>query len=102
VHLGADGPQEGALASSSSSNKTITEYMEMVMDLIYALGGLQTQMSKDMMVSSGVIDYWIEYAIRFSDFDGINPPDLRATALSFLCLLWNYLPDKIQEKGDVA
>lgn len=99
VHLGAEGSDGGV---NTSSNNTIMDYMESVMDLIYAMGGLTTQMSKDMMINSGVIDYWIEYALRFSDFDGINPPELRATSLSFLCLLWNYLPDKIQEKGDVA
>ena len=54
------------------------------------------------MLFSGVIDYWIDLAIRYSDYDGQNQPNERAVALGLLVSIWESKPGKIEEKNDLA
>lgn len=65
-----------------------------------ALG--ESQLGKEVLLYSGVIDYWIDLSIKYSDYDGQNQPNERAVALGLLVSIWESKPGKIEEKSEVA
>lgn len=63
---------------------------------------INTSMFRDGIQSNGVLDDWIQMSIRISDFDGINTPEERISALSFLSYLWEIQSEKINESPDIS
>lgn len=62
----------------------------------------KTQLQKETIIYSNVLDYWLNMAIKFSDYDGYNQVNERTVALSFLSSIWECRPEVIEEKGDIA
>lgn len=63
---------------------------------------INTSLGKVALVNSNVIDAWIDTAIRQADYDGMNSPEERISALSFLEETWELKAEKIEEKTDIA
>ena len=72
----------------------------MVNDLFASMA--ETALARDAFMTSGVLDYWLEYAIRQADNDGRNTVDERVSALAFLGEVWTHKPAKIEQREEVA
>jgi hypothetical protein len=63
---------------------------------------LNTSLFREGILGSGVLDDWIQISLRMSDFDGVNSPEERISALSFLSYLWEVKSDKMDENPDIS
>ena len=75
-------------------------YFDFVQDMFYSI--IDTSISRDSFVNSGLLDYWIELALRQADFDGRNSSSERISALAFLVEVWAHYSGKIEEREEVA
>ena len=62
------------------------QYISLAHDILSLV--VNTSLGKVALVNSNVLDAWIDTAIRQADYDGMNSPDERIAALSFLEETW--------------
>ena len=75
-------------------------YFDFVQDMFYSI--VDTSISRESFVNSGLLDYWIELALRQADFDGRNSTAERVSAISFLVDVWAHYSGKIEEREEIA
>lgn len=84
------------------------KYMETAHTLFISLTELN--MAKDVLINTGVLDYWLEITIRGVEADGRTSIDERAISLSkvafnsigFLADIWMLRSEKFEEREDLA
>ena len=54
------------------------------------------------MLSTGLIDYWLEISIRQADNDGAHSGEERTVAMAFLSDLWLMFPDRLYQREDLS
>lgn len=58
--------------------------------------------SKQELIAAGIVDFWLEFALKEADADARKPVDVRLAALALLCDIWIKFPSKIEGKEDLA
>ena len=58
--------------------------------------------AKQELIAVGIIDFWVDFALKESDGDGRKPVDVRLAAISLLCDLWSRFPAKIEENEETT
>lgn len=63
-----------------------------------------TSLFKDNIVNTGVLDEWINYALRLGDFDAnqANTPVERSSALAFLADCFEFKCERLDEDSTAA
>ena len=76
------------------------EYTTIVNDFTHVL--VDNKEHKEELLSSGLIDFWIETHLRQADNDGNHSPEERTAAISFLSDLWMLFTDKLYQRDDLS
>lgn len=58
--------------------------------------------SKQELIAAGIVDFWIEFALKEADADSRKPVDVRLAAIALLCDIWVKFPSKIEGKEELA
>jgi hypothetical protein len=58
--------------------------------------------SKEELLSTGIVDFWVEFTLKETEGEGKKPADGRLAAIGLLCTLWARFPAKIEEKEETA
>jgi len=77
-----------------------TEQIQMMIALFKPL--TESNFTKDEIVSSGVIDAWIETVVKHIDQDANIDIETRQAALNLMCDVWLAHPEKIEEQDHVS
>ena len=76
------------------------EYVAIVNDFTHVLA--ENKDYKDELLTSGLIDFWLEMSVRQADNDGNYTPEERTAAVAFLADLWILFTDKLFQREDLA
>lgn len=76
------------------------EYVSIVNEFTHVLA--ENKEYRDEMLTSGLIDYWLEMNVRQADNDGSHSPEERTVAVSFLADLWVLFAEKLYQREDLA
>lgn len=60
--------------------ETDKDYMNTMNEFLGPLS--QSKQSRDELIKSGVLDFWISFAVKFVDREGTMPTDVRMAAVS--------------------
>jgi hypothetical protein len=63
---------------------------------------LSIRTAKQELVSAGIVDYWLDLAIREADSESNKTFDVRVSALNFMVDLWLAFPTRLEEKDEIA
>lgn len=76
------------------------EYTAIVNDFAHVLA--DNKEYRDELLSSGLVDFWLETNVRQADNDGNHSPEERTVAVAFLADLWMLFTDKLFQREDLA
>lgn len=76
------------------------EYVAIVNDFVHVLA--ENKEYREEMLSTGLIDYWLESNVRQADNDGNHSPEERTASVSFLADMWILFADKLYQREDLA
>lgn len=76
------------------------QYMDFITDIYSTVA--DTFIAKEALVSSGVLDFWIDTAIRQADSDNQGTVSEKTSALSFLAEVWITKSERVQNREEVA
>lgn len=76
------------------------EYIAVVNDFTHVLN--DNKEYREEMLSSGLIDFWLEMASRQADNDGTHSSEERTVAIAFLSDLWILFTEKLYQREDLA
>ena len=76
------------------------QYMDLITDIYCAVS--ETFIAKEALVSSGVLDFWIDIAIQQADADSQSTVPEKSSALSFLSEVWISKNERIQGNQEIA
>lgn len=76
------------------------EYVAIVNDFTHVLA--DNKEYRDEMLSSGLIDFWLEMNVRQADNDGNHSSEERTASIAFLADLWVLFTDKLYQREDLA
>lgn len=76
------------------------QYMDFITDIYSTVA--DTFIAKEALVSSGVLDFWIDTAIRQADSDNQGTVSEKTSALSFLAEVWITKSERVQSREEVA
>lgn len=76
------------------------QYMDLVTDIYSTVA--DTFIAKEALVSSGVLDMWIDTAIQQADGDNQSSVAEKTSALSFLAEVWLTKSERVQHREDIA
>lgn len=57
---------------------------------------------REELLSSGLIDYWLEYNVTLADNDGTHSPEERTASVAFLADLWVLFTEKLYQREDLG
>jgi hypothetical protein len=77
-----------------------SQYMDLVTDIYSTVA--DTFIAKEALVSSGVLDFWIDTAIQQADGDNQSTVPEKTSALSFLAEVWITKNERVQSRDDIA
>jgi hypothetical protein len=75
------------------------QYMDLITDIYCAVS--ETFIAKEALVSSGVLDFWLDTAIQQADADGQSTVPEKSSALSFLAEVWISKNERIESRNEV-
>lgn len=76
------------------------EYVAIVNDFTNVLA--ENKEYREEMLSSGLIDFWLEMNVRQADNDGNHSSEERTASIAFLADLWVLFTDKLYQREDLA
>ena len=76
------------------------QYMDMITDIYSTVA--DTFIAKEALISSGVLDFWIDTALIQADTDNQNSVSEKTSALSFLAEVWISKSEKVESREDIA
>jgi hypothetical protein len=76
------------------------QYMDLVTDIYSTVA--ETFIAKEALVGSGVIDFWIDTAIKQADGDNQSTVSEKTSALSFLAEVWITKNERVQARDDIS
>jgi hypothetical protein len=76
------------------------QYMDLITDIYSTVA--ETFIAKEALVSSGVIDFWIDTAIQQADGDFQSTVAEKTSALSFLAEVWITKNERVQAREDIS
>ena len=76
------------------------QYMDLITDIYSTVA--DTFIAKEALISSGVLDFWIDTAIRQADTDNQSTVPEKTSALSFLAEVWISKSEKVETRDDIA
>jgi len=76
------------------------EYTTIINDFSHVL--VENKEYKEELLTSGLIDFWIETHLRQADNDGNHSPEERTAAITFLADLWMLFTDKLFQREDLG
>ena len=72
----------------------------------------QSKQSRDELIKSGVLDFWISFAVKFVDREGTMPTDVRMAAVSkllrkqsilgFISEIWSLYPVQLEDNDETC
>jgi len=72
------------------------EYISVINNFVHVLA--EEEVTRDELLDSGLIDFWLETNIKQADMEAKNSPEERTTSLAYVCDLWVLFPDKIDAR----
>jgi len=75
------------------------EYISVINNFVHVLA--EEEVTRDELLDSGLIDFWLETNIKQADMEAKNSPEERTTSLAYVCDLWVLFPDKIDARDDL-
>ena len=76
------------------------EYVAIVNDFTHVLA--ENKEYREEMLSSGLIDFWLEMNVRQAENDGNHSAEERTAAVSFLTDLWILFTEKLFQREDLG
>lgn len=76
------------------------QYMDIVTDIYSTVA--DTFIAKEALISSGVLDFWIDTALLQADTDNQTSVPEKQSALSFLAEVWISKSEKVESREDIA
>eukprot|EP00357_Protocruzia_adherens_P031664 CAMPEP_0115033794 /NCGR_PEP_ID=MMETSP0216-20121206/40176_1 /TAXON_ID=223996 /ORGANISM="Protocruzia adherens, Strain Boccale" /LENGTH=1250 /DNA_ID=CAMNT_0002412373 /DNA_START=59 /DNA_END=3809 /DNA_ORIENTATION=- len=76
------------------------EYLEVMHEFLIPISESRT--SKEEIVNSGILDYWIDIALKQAQNEQRGPIAPRLVAMHFACDLWLNFPEVFDEREDVT
>jgi hypothetical protein len=58
--------------------------------------------SKQELITGGIVEYWFDFGIRESHADSLGMPDVRLSAINFLCDLWMEFPGIVEGREEIG
>lgn len=76
------------------------EYVAIANDFTHVLA--ENKEHREEMLSSGLIDYWLELALRQADGDGTHSQEERTVAIAFIADIWVLFTEKLFQREDLG
>jgi hypothetical protein len=76
------------------------EYIAIVNDFTHVLS--ENKEYREEMLSSGLIDFWLEFCVRQADNDGTHSSEERTAAVTFLSDMWVMFTEKLFQREDLG
>ena len=75
------------------------EFISIINSFTHVLADNPT--TREEMIDSGLIDYWLDTNIEQADNDAKASPEERTTCINFVCDLWILFPERLEEREDI-
>ena len=79
--------------------QTDKDYMNTMNEFLNPLS--QSKQSREELLKSGVLDFWISFTVKFVDATANLPIDVRMAAVSFISEIWSLFPEQVEYNDEV-
>lgn len=80
--------------------ETDKEYMETMNEFLGPLS--ESKQSREELLKSGVLDYWISFTVKYVDREITLSIDVRMAAVTFISEIWSLYPAQVEENEEVT